>query len=51
MKTTIGELIDKIDAIESVIQDLRKMDSDTADKAADYLWDYLTMLRSEKVEI
>lgn len=51
MKTTIGELIEKIDAIELVIQDLHKMDSDTADKAADYLWDYLTMLRSEKVEI
>ena len=51
MKTTIGELIEKIDAIESVIQDLRKMDDDTADKAADYLWDYLTMIRSEQVEI
>ena len=51
MKITIGELIEKIDAIELVIQDLHKMDSDTADKAADYLWDYLTMLRSEKIEI
>lgn len=51
MKTTIGELIEKIDAIESVVQDLHKMDSDTADKAADYLWDYLIMIRSEKVEI
>ena len=50
MKTTIGELIEKIDAIESVIQDLRKMD-DIAEKAADYLWDYLDMIRSEKVEI
>lgn len=51
MKTTIGELIEKIDDIESVIQDLGKMNDDTANKAADYLWDYLTMLRSEKVEI
>lgn len=51
MKTTIGELIEKIDAIESVVQDLRKMDDDTADKAADYLWGYLIMIRSEKVEI
>ena len=51
MKTTIGELIEKIDAIESVIQDLRKMDDDIAEKAADYLWDYLDMIRSEKVEI
>lgn len=51
MKTTIGELIEKIDAIESVIQDLQKMDDDTAYKAADYLWDYLSMIRLEKVEI
>lgn len=39
MKTTIGELIEKVDAIESVIQDLRKMDSDTTNKAADVLSD------------
>ena len=51
MKTTIGELSNKIDTIESLIQDLRKMDSDTADKAADYLWKYLSMIRSIKVEI
>lgn len=46
-----GELVKKIDAIESLIQDLRKMDNDTASKAADYLWDYLKMIRSEQVEI
>ena len=51
MKTTIGELVDKIDAIESLIQDLRKIDIDTTNKAADYLWDYLTTIRAEKVEI
>ena len=51
MKTTIGELVEKIDAIESLIQDLRKIDIDTTNKAADYLWDYLTTIRSEKVEI
>ena len=51
MKTTVGELVDKINAIESLIQDLRKIDIDTTDKAADYLWDYLTMIRSEQVEI
>ena len=51
MKTTVGELVDKIDAIESLIQDLRKIDIDTTNKAADYLWDYLTMIRSEQVEI
>ena len=51
MKTTVGELVKKIDAIESLIQDLRKMDNDTASKAANYLWDYLTMIRSEQVEI
>lgn len=51
MKTTVGELVDKIDAIESLIQDLRKIDIDTTNKAADYLWDYLTMIRSEKVEV
>ena len=51
MKITIGELIEKIDAIELVIQDLQKMDDDTADKAVDYLWDYLSMIRSEKVKI
>lgn len=37
--------------VESLIQDLRKMDNDTASKAANYLWDYLTMIRSEQVEI
>lgn len=51
MKTTVGGLVDKIDAIESLIQDLRKIDIDTTNKAADYLWDYLTMIRSEQVEI
>lgn len=51
MKTTVGELVEKIDAIESLIQDLRKIDIDITNKAADYLWDYLTMVRSEKVEI
>lgn len=51
MKTTVGELVKKIDAIESLIQDLRKMDNDTANKAANYLWDYLEMIRSEQVEI
>lgn len=50
MKTTIGELIEEIDAIELVIQDLRKLDDDTTDKAADYLWDYLSMIRSTKIE-
>lgn len=51
MKTTVGELVEKIDAIESLIQDLRKIDIDTTNKAADYLWGYLTMMRSERVEI
>lgn len=51
VKTTVGELVEKIDAIESLIQDLRKIDIDITNKAADYLWDYLTMVRSEKVEI
>ena len=51
MKTTIGELIEKIDAIELVIQDLHKMDNETADKAADHLWDYLSLLRGMKVDI
>lgn len=51
MKTTVGELVEKIDAIESLIQDLRKIDIDTTNKAADYLWGYLAMVRSEKVEI
>lgn len=51
MKTTVGGLVDKIDAIESLIQDLRKIDIDTTNKAADYLWDYLTMIRSEQVKI
>lgn len=51
MKITVGELAEKIDAIESLIQDLRKIDIDTTNKAADYLWDYLTMIRSERVEI
>lgn len=51
MKTTIGELVEKINAIESLIQDLRKIDIATTNKAADYLWDYLAMIRSEKVEI
>lgn len=45
------EIGEKIDAIESLIQDLRKIDIDITNKAADYLWDYLTMVRSEKVEI
>lgn len=48
MKTTVGELVDKIDAIESLIQDLRKIDIDTTNKAADYLWDYLTMCLSNE---
>ena len=51
VKTTVGELVEKIDAIVSLIQDLRKIDIDTTNKAADYLWDYLAMIRSEKVEI
>lgn len=50
MKTTIEELIEKIDAIELVIQDLRKLDDDTTDKVADYLWDYLSMIRSTEIE-
>lgn len=41
MKITIGELIEKIESIELTIQDLNKMDDDTAVKAAEYLWEYL----------
>ena len=51
MKITVGELIEKIEAIELTIQDLNKMDDDTADKAAVYLWDYLSVLRNMKIDI
>ena len=50
MKTTIEELIEKIDAIELVIQDLRKLDDDITDKMADDLWDYLSTIRSTGIE-
>lgn len=51
MKITVGELIEKIGAIELTIQDLNKMDDDTAIKAAVYLWDYLSVLRNMKIDI
>lgn len=51
MKITVGELIEKLEAIGLVIQDLNKMDDDTAVKAAEYLWEYLSFLRDIKVDI
>ena len=51
MKITVGELIEKIEAIELRIQDLNKLDDDTAVKAATYLWDYLEVLRALKIDI
>lgn len=51
MKITVGELIEKIEAIELIIQDLHKMDDDTADKASAYLWDYLSSLRDMEIDI
>lgn len=51
MKITVGELIEKIEAIKLVIQDLNKMDNDTAVKAAAYLWDYLSFLYHMKIDI
>lgn len=51
MKITVGELIKKIETIELTIQDLNKMDDDTAVKAAAYLWDYLSSLRDMKIDI
>lgn len=51
MKITIGELIEKIESIELTIQDLNKMDDDTANDAATYLWDYLSFLRDMKIDI
>lgn len=50
MKITVGELIEKIEAIELTIQDLNKMDDDTAVKAAEYLWEYLLLLRDMKID-
>lgn len=51
MKITVGELIEKLEGIELVIRDLNKMDDDTAVKAANYLWDYLSYLRDMKIDI
>lgn len=51
MKITVGELVEKMETIELVIQDLNKMDDNTAVKAADYLWDYLSILRNMKIDI
>lgn len=50
-KITVGELIEKIETIELTIQDLNKIDDDTAVKAATYLWDYLSSLRDMKIDI
>ena len=51
MKITVGELIEKIEAIELTIRDLNKIDDDTANRAAVYLWDYLSVLRDMKIDI
>lgn len=51
MKITVVELIEKMEAIELTIQDLNKIDDDTANKAAVYLWDYLSVLRGMKIDI
>lgn len=51
MKTTVAEIVELIDKIENTRQDLLKMDDNTADVAADLLWEYLNIIRSTKVEI
>lgn len=51
MKITIKELIEKIDAINLVIEELHKLPQSICDDAENYLKEYVDMLEDIKVDI
>ena len=51
MKITIRELMEKIDAINRVIDELHKLPQDACKTAENYLDEYVDMLKDIKVDI
>lgn len=54
MRTTIRELMERVDNIDKVIDELRRVGSPAActlDLAAEYLEEYIDLLKDAKVDI